>query len=313
MAARADEMRLGLLARLNLYQRERFPLARTATLVAIFSAASVSASAHLAGRAAPGWHAYAAAFVVTLFFFFQLRVLDEIKDGDDDRLYRPERPIPRGLVTLRLIVGLGLLTVPLAIATCVAIDVRLLLPLALAWGWMALMAFEFFVPAWLKARPFAYMVSHMLVMPAIDFTLTGFEWVPGGGAPAALALFLALSFANGCVLEIGRKLWAPANERPGVETYSGLLGAARAGAVWIVCIGAALALLVAVGFATGAPAITGAIGVLAAIATIATGLRYRRDPTPERQAKVDTAAGLWVFACYAAAGFAPFVQKWIAG
>ena len=299
---------MGLAARLNLYQRERFPLGRTSLLVLIFSAASVSVSAHLADRAPPGWPSYAAAFLVVLFFFFQLRVLDEIKDGEDDRRYRPERPIPRGLVTLRLIVGLGLASVPVAVAACWAIDARLLVLLAIVWGWMLLMGFEFFVPDWLKARPFVYLVSHMLIMPAIDLLVTGFEWLPHGEAPASLILFLLLSFANGCVLEIGRKLWAPQNEREGVETYSALMGPARAGLLWIACIAVALALLAAVGVATGAPIATSAIGLAAAGFAITTGLRYRAEPTPARQAAVDGAAGLWVFACYAAAGFAPFAR-----
>ncbi|MBO9712284.1 UbiA family prenyltransferase [Sphingomonas sp.] len=297
-----------LLERLWIYQRERFPLGRTATLVLIFSAASVSVSAHLAGRAPPGWHAYAAAFLVTLLFFFQLRVLDEIKDGEDDARYRPERPIPRGLVSLRLIVGLGIATVPVQTLACALVDLRLLVLLALVWGWMALMGVEFFVPEWLKARPFAYLVSHMLVMPGIDLILTGFEWVPHGRAPHALLLFLALSFTNGCVLEIGRKLWAPANEREGVETYSALLGPAQAGALWMMFVTIALALLIGVGLATGAPLATGAIGVAAAGFAMRKGARYRRDPTPEAQKAMDTTAGLWVFACYAGAGFAPFVR-----
>jgi hypothetical protein len=301
------EAGLSVLARLNLYQRERFPLARTSLLVLIFSAASVSVSAHLAGRPSAPWPHYAAAFVVTLFFFFQLRVLDEIKDGDDDRRYRPERPIPRGLVTLRLIVGIGLATVPIAIAACWAVDPRLLVLLGIVWGWMLLMAFEFFVGAWLRRRPFVYMASHMLIMPAIDLLVTGFEWLPRGDAPAGLVLFLLLSFANGCVLEIGRKLWAPENERHGVETYSGLLGPVRAGALWIGFVLAALALLIGVGFATGAPLATGAIGVAAAWFTVRAGLRYRARPSPAHQAAADSAAGLWVFACYAGAGLAPFV------
>ena len=303
-----EEAGLGLLPRLAIYARERFPLARTSALVLVFSAASVSVSAHLAGRQPPGWPAYLGAFVVTLALFFQLRVLDEIKDGDDDRRYRPERPIPRGLVTLATIVRLGLLTVPVAVVAAAVVDPRLLLLLGLAWGWLALMSVEFFAPAWLKARPFAYMVSHMAIMPAIDLLVTGFEWVPHGAAPAGLALFLLLSFVNGCVLEVGRKLWAPANEREGVETYSALLGPARGGLVWMGCVVLACALLVAVGFATGTPLVTGILGLVAALLTLRQGQAYRRDPSPERQKRIDTAAGLWVFACYAAAGFAPFAR-----
>ncbi|HEX8400576.1 MAG TPA: UbiA family prenyltransferase [Allosphingosinicella sp.] len=301
----------GLVRRLVIYQAERFPLARTSLLVAVFSAASVSVSAHLGGRPPPSLVTYAAAFLVTLLFFFQLRVLDEIKDADEDARFRPERPIPRGLVSLRLIVGLGLASVPVAIAACWMVDGRMLVLLAITWGWMLLMAREFFAPAWLKARPFVYMVSHMAVMPAIDLVLTGFEWVPRGAAPAGLALFLLLSFANGCVLEIGRKLWAPESEREGVESYSALLGPRRAAALWIGLVVLACALLLLVGRTTGAPLATGAIGLLGAAWTIRVGLRYRADPTPAMQAQVDTAAGLWVFTCYAAAGFAPFT--WMLG
>ena len=298
-----------LLQRLVIYQRERFPLLRTATLVLVFSAASVSVSAHLAGRPAPGWPAYLGAFVVTLCLFWHLRVLDEIKDADDDRRYRPERPIPRGLVSLQLIVRLGLLAVPIALLAAALVDPRLILLLLAAWGWMALMTAEFFAPAWLKARPFVYLVTHMAVMPLIDLLVTGFEWLPRGGASPALALFLLLSFANGCVLEIGRKLWAPGNERPGVESYSHVLGSRRGAMLWMACVGVAFALLVAVGLATGAPWLTGAIGAVALAGAVAQGVAYARSPTPATEKRVDTAAGLWVFACYAAAGFAPFVMR----
>jgi hypothetical protein len=112
------------------------------------------------------------------------------------------------------------------------------------------MSFEFGVPDWLKARPVLYLVSHMAIMPLIDLLLTGIEWVPGGGAASGLWMFLALSFVNGCVLEIGRKLWAPENEIAGVDTYSGLWGPQRAAMIWSVTVILSLALLLGVGRAT---------------------------------------------------------------
>ncbi len=300
-----------LLERLWTYQAERFPLTRTAALVAVFSGASVSASAHFAGRVLPGWPVYALAFVVTLIFFFQLRVLDEIKDADDDARFRPERPIPRGLVSLRLIVGLGLATVPLALGSALIVEPMVVPLLLLAWGWMALMTREFFVPAWLKSRPVAYMVSHMAIMPLIDLFVTGTEWQPHGSPPPGLGLFLALSFANGCILEIGRKLWAAESEREGVETYSALWGPRRAATVWLGCLGLAFALLVAVGFATGAPLTTALIGIAALVFAARAALAYRVAPTPQSQAGADQGAGAWVFACYIAAGFAPMIESWL--
>lgn len=295
-----------LLARLWIYQAERFPLGKTAVLCAVFAAASVSVSAHLAGRDAPGLTAYVAAFVITLAFFFQLRVLDEIKDKEDDARFRPERPIPRGLVRLETIIALGVASALLAALAALAVDVRLIGLLALAWGWMTLMCFEFFVPHWLKARPFAYLVSHMAVMPLIDLVITGAEWTPHGSPVPSLSLFLVLSFANGCVLEIGRKLWAPESEREGVETYSRVLGPERGAVLWLACLGMAFGLLIAVGWATRTPWLTGAIGLAGAAYAGRAALLYRSEATPRRAKALEDASGLWVFACYGAAGFAPF-------
>lgn len=304
-----NEAAMPLLRRLSIYQAERFPLGKTSLLVAVFSAAGVNASALFAGRDLPGWPAYALAFAVTLGFFFHLRVFDEIKDAEDDARFRPERPIPRGLVSLRLIIGLGLASALAVLAACGLVERAVLPFLLLVWVWMVLMAFEFFVPRWLKARPLIYMATHMAIMPLIDLFVTAVEWRPFGEPPPGLALFLVLSFANGCILEVGRKLWAPENERGGVDSYSALYGPRRAAAAWMGCILLALALLTGVGFTTGAPLATFAIGILAAAFVLRAGLAYRAAPTLAAQASVDSAAGIWVFACYIAAGFAPLAER----
>jgi 4-hydroxybenzoate polyprenyltransferase len=206
------------LSRIWTYQAERFPLKKTAPLLAVFSAASICASATLSGRDLPGLGAFATGFIVAMVLFFQMRVCDEIKDFEDDLTYRPSRPIPRGLVSLRGVVMFGALTVPLAIFAVWSWHAPVLWLLLAVWIWLTAMTFEFGFPTFLRARPVLYLVSHMAIMPLIDILLTGVEWMPGGGASPYLWLFIALSFVNGCVLEIGRKLWAPENEIQGVET-----------------------------------------------------------------------------------------------
>ena len=296
-----------LARRLWTYQAERFPLARTVPLLAVFSAAAVNVSAQLAGRDLPGPQAYVTAFLLAFLLFFQMRAADEVKDLEDDRRYRPERPIPRGLVPLRLIVGLGVAAVPVAALAAWAWHPPLLWLLALTWAWLALMTAEFGAPAWLKARPVLYLVSHMAILPLIDLMLTGVEWLPGGAPHPALVLFLALSFVNGCVLEIGRKLRAPESERAGVETYSALWGPARAAGIWTLCLAAAAALLAMTGAAlgTGWPAAAVAAAGLAAAAFLAR--RYAAAPTGAAEKALDAAAGLWVLVCYALLGFGPLL------
>jgi 4-hydroxybenzoate polyprenyltransferase len=289
------------------YQKERFPLLKTAPLLAVFSAASISVSAEMAGRPLPSAGGFLAAFVVALLLFFQMRVCDEYKDLEDDRRLRPDRPIPRGLISLRAVLGLGLATVPIAALAVWAWHPPALWLLALVWLWLALMTAEFGVPVWLKARPVLYLLSHMAIMPLIDLLLTGMEWLPGGAPATGLALFLVLSFVNGCVLEIGRKLWAPQNEIAGVDSYSSLWGPRRAAAVWALCLGVSFALLVGVSVVTGTLWITLALGGAGAAFGLWAAARYAADPTVLAERRMDRVAGLWVFACYGLAGFAPWV------
>ena len=297
-----------LAQRLWAYQASRFPLARTVPLVAVFSAASVNVSALMAGRALPGWGAYGAAFLLGLILFWQMRVADEVKDAEDDRRYRPERPIPAGLVSLRLVVALGLVCVPVALGVAWWAGVVPLL--LLVWGWLAAMTAEFGVPRWLKARPVLYLVSHMAIMPLMDLMLTGVEWRPRGGPAPELWLFLALSFVNGVVLEVGRKLWAPEAERTGVETYSRIWGPRRGATVFEAAIVLALGLLVGVGWVTGAFWPVTLAGGVGAVAAIAVAEAYAARPSPRTQGAVDAAAGLWVLLCYGTAGFLPV---WLGG
>jgi len=84
------------------YQKARFPLIRYSVLVSAFAASGLSLSFLLTGGQNPlRIEMFLVAFSVTLLLFFQLRVADEHKDFDYDALHHPDRPVPRGLVTLK--------------------------------------------------------------------------------------------------------------------------------------------------------------------------------------------------------------------
>src|SRR5690242_5377099 len=93
-----------------IYQRERFPLLGHGPLIAAFSFSALSFSTLLRGQLTlPSIGPVLVAFVTALLFFLQLRIADEFKDFEEDRRYRPYRPVPRGLVTLRELAVLGIL------------------------------------------------------------------------------------------------------------------------------------------------------------------------------------------------------------
>lgn len=224
-----------------IYQQERFPVFAHGPLVIVFclSVLLFSALQQQAGNM-PALYQIAGAVISTLILFFQLRVADEFKDFEIDSRYRPQRAVPRGLVTLRELATLAYLGAAIQFAIAIYIDVGLVPILAVVWAYMALMTKEFFAPAWLQRHPAAYLFSHMLVMPLIAFYVSAFDWLcVCKDMPAGIGWLLTLSFTCGLVLEIGRKIKSPAKERAGVETYSSLWGTKKSTVIWVTCIAAA--------------------------------------------------------------------------
>src|SRR5512143_1279527 len=90
-----------------IYQAERFPVFAHGPLILAFSMSAMSYSALLRGADALRPSAALVAFVTAFLFFLQLRIADEFKDAEDDARFRPYRPVPRGLVSLRELAWAG--------------------------------------------------------------------------------------------------------------------------------------------------------------------------------------------------------------
>jgi hypothetical protein len=170
-------------------------------------------------------------------------------------------------------------------------------------GWAALMAREFFLGDWLRERPLAYLLSHMAVMPLILFYATALDWyVAGDPPPPGIGRFLAFAFFNGIVLEVGRKIRAPADERPGVETYTAAWGSGTALGVWGTAILVALANAALAADAFGASLLTAAALAPLALAATVPAFFLARRPQPGAGKRVEAAAALWILSSYATFG-----------
>lgn len=265
------------------YQAERFPLLGFVPLIVLFTVGSAGFSR--LSRQAPGMVSPAVLAVgsfTSLACFFVLRVLDEHKDAEDDRRFRPELPVPRGLVTLAELRATGIVFGAVAILVNALVFPLGLLPLACVAVWAALMTREFFVRSWLRAHAAAYLLSHMAIMPLIDAYTTGLDWLPvAPHPPAAVRWFLAVTFANGVLIEIGRKLRAPTDERPGVDTYTHAWGRRPAAIAWLctLTLSAALSLRAAqfVSWPGGARWGFAVLGLFAALPAVLFVWRARRE------------------------------------
>ena len=288
------------------YQKERFPLVAHGPLIAAFSACAVGFSSLLRGASVPSAGMFATAFIVCLLMFLQLRIADEFKDAGEDARWRPYRPVPRGLVSLKDLRIVFILAAIIQTALVLLLDPWLMIVLGIAWTYLALMSVEFFCRDWLKNRPVIYLLSHMGIMPLVDFFATACEWLPRGSAPpAGLGWFLAASFFNGIVIEIGRKLRQPSAEEKGVETYSRLWGKTGGSTVWLIALAATLT-----SAAMAASRINFATPVLIALSlvfilAIAEALRFRS--TPRSGKKIELISALWTLTLYLMLGLIPLI------
>lgn len=301
----------GLAARFWAYQRERFPVAGYVPIIAAFTFSSAAYSRLARGSSGfIPWSLFGVGALTALVFFFMLRVLDEHKDQDVDRRYRPELPVPRGLVSLGELRAIGGAGLALVVTLNALMLPALLLPITIVALWATLMTREFFVRDWLRAHPTAYLLTHMAIMPLIDTYTTGLDWLSAGRhPPPGLWLFLGVTFVNGMLIEIGRKLRAPEAEREGVDTYTRAWGLRRAPVVWLVLLASAATLAtLAVGRVGSGALELGVIGIAFLWAARAA-VRFLRRPDAAGATGVDQASQLWMFATYLALGTLPFLVK----
>jgi 4-hydroxybenzoate polyprenyltransferase len=299
------------------YQRERFPLLAHTPIIAAFSLSAVSYSALIRGaHHLPGWKSCVVAFASSFLFFLQLRLADEFKDFEEDSRYRPYRPVPRGLIKLSELgwVWAGCIALQLALALWLA--PRLIVLLGLTWTYLLLMSKEFFARRWLKARPIVYMVTHMAIMPLVDLYTTSCDWVPAGLShpPRRLLWFLLVSYFNGMVVEIGRKIRSPQDEEEGVETYSFLWGRRNAVLAWLgmVACTAGFACVAAQGIGFARPILILLLGLF--FAAVVVGVFVLQGAVAKGGKYVEAMAGVWSLLMYLSLGFVPMVvRQWVVG
>jgi len=299
-----------------LYQRERFPVIAHGTLIAAFSFSAVSFSALLRGsHSLPDWSSLVIAFLNSFFAFLQLRIADEFKDIDEDTQYRPYRPVPRGLVTLRELGWLGFGTAVVQLLLALALHPPLVILLLVTWTYLALMSREFFAREWLKARPFTYLWTHMLIMPLIDFYATACDWLHLGlRPPPGLFWFVIVSFFNGIVIEIGRKIRAPEDEENGVPTYTVIWGRTGAVIAWFIALsGTTTSAIYASSHIDFAGPVSCTLAVLLFINVIV-GILFLRTHQRRYAKLVEPLSGLWTLSMYLSLGAVPMLWRvWHAG
>lgn len=309
-----EERDLSFIKRFWIYQKERFPFFAYGLMVLTFTFSAMSYSKILRHETNFSWHILLFGALTSFGFFFLLRLFDEFKDADDDAKYRPYRAVPRGLVSFKeLIIIITVIIFAQSILNFVFLP-KMLWIFALVIIYMFIMAKEFFISSWLRVHPIAYLVSHMMVMPVMDFYTTGLDWNNASTQlPHGLTIFLVVTFLNGVVIEIGRKIRAKEAEEFGVETYSVLWGSKKATYIWlsvlfVTFIFANIACFYA-GFGKFSFMFLASFVVICSIPA----MKFLKNQEQKTAEKIELAAGIWTLGMYLSLGGVPMLINYIKG
>ena len=247
-------------------------------------------------------------------YFFLLRIFDEFKDAEDDAKYRPYRAVPRGLVSFRELKWLAIIIIGLQCILNAIFIPKMLWIWCLVIIYMFIMAKEFFVRDWLRKHPVAYLVSHMMVMPVIDFYTTGLDWNNNSiSMPKGLIIFLIVTFLNGVVIEIGRKIRAKEAEENGVETYSYLWGEKGAAIVWLCVLFTTFIFANIACFHAGFGGMTFVFLIFFLLFCAIPALQFLKYREQKFAAEIETMAGIWTLGMYLSLGGIPMIWHFIGG
>jgi 4-hydroxybenzoate polyprenyltransferase len=309
--SKPEENNASFVKRFYLYQKERFPFAGHGLLVAAFSFSAISYSRICRGAEGfVSWKVFVVGIITTISLFLLLRITDEFKDADDDAKYRPQLPVPRGLISFHELKVLGIIILGLQIAVNLIFFPKMLILYVAVIAYLGLMTKEFFVTDWLKKHQFWYVVSHMMIIPLVDIYASGLDWLLAGAAASkGLLLFFAVSFMNGIVLETGRKIRAPQQEATGVLTYSAMLGTKKATVLWIVILLLTLILSIAAasyaGYGQTAFIILGIVFVICSLPAFL----FLAKQTEKMSKAIELSSALWTIAMYLTLGGVPMMQQ----
>ena len=187
----------------KIYLEERSPLSASIFISALGAVSSLSFKGefHLG--------LFLAAIIFNTLIFIQLRLSDELKDFEKDKVVNPGRPLPRGLLTpgdLAKAMNLVLATVILSgivLGFLKSWPGGILLALSSVFAW--LMYKEFFIGSTLNKEPIVYAVTHQVIV----FFIYGWVALSTDGGlihDKAFLGWLLANFGGSFCFEVCRKL-----------------------------------------------------------------------------------------------------------
>lgn len=215
-----------------IFIKERFHPAMYVPTVGLFTVFNVIYAAQ-GSVFIPPWIFSGLMFAPVLFFFFRLRLFDEIKDYETDLKINPHRPLARGLLSVS--------EVQQSILSLTVAEFAMIYAITRSWlavgvyaapvAYSFLMYKEFFIGNFLRPHLTTYAVLHTFVSGILALALSAIANIRlfhSSGVDIVLNPgFILVALMNWFYFnyfEFARKTFAPSEERPNVPSYSNIFG-----------------------------------------------------------------------------------------
>jgi len=209
---------MGFIKKWYTYQKERFPVATYGMY--IFSIVFGTFCFAIDKTYNPNWIMLLPMFAVAFLQFLMVRIVDEFKDYEEDAKYRPYRPVPRGLVTLKELGILGGICAAVQVGITAILNLKGLIFLGLVWLFFGVMSKSFFIKKLVDKHILLEVTLDELLMPVLVLYLSTFVT----SISVKLIPFLILSYLGSWIVEIARKVRCKEDEEEGVKTYTAVFG-----------------------------------------------------------------------------------------
>ena len=163
-------------------------------------------------------------FVVAFLQFLMVRIIDEFKDYDEDKKYRPYRPVPRGLIKLQELRVLFVICVLIQLILTLIVNPFSFIFLLVLWIVFILMTKGFFIKKVLDKHILLEVAFDEIMLPVMILYLASFIKID----MSILWRLLLLSYVVSWIIEIARKVRCKKDEEKGVKTYTAVFGIPKA-------------------------------------------------------------------------------------
>lgn len=201
------------------YQKERFPILIYGLYIFCIVFAVFCFCNFMNGNDIINYYKLIPMFLVAFLQFLIIRIADEFKDYSEDLAFRPYRPVPRGLIKLKELKILFIISMIIQVLITIIFNLEGIIWLWILWIFFFIMSKGFFIKKFLDKHLLLEVFLDESLIIFLGLYLASYIYIDKN-----IWIILAVLYIISWIVEIARKIRAKEDEEEGVKTYTAVYG-----------------------------------------------------------------------------------------